>query len=60
MSFEFKEKDTVSLLKQLVEIPSPSGYTKEIMDFMEQFLKDISVNYVRTNPNHCLSTSQQA
>lgn len=56
MSFEFKEKETVSLLKQLVEIPSPSGYTKEIMDFMEQFLKDISVDYIRTNKGALIAT----
>ena len=39
VSYTFEAKETVALLKQLVEIPSPSGYTKEIMDFMENILK---------------------
>lgn len=56
MSYKFQEQETVSLLKQLVEIPSPSGYTKEIMDFMEQFLKDIGVNYIRTNKGALIAT----
>lgn len=56
MSYKFQEQETVSLLKQLVEIPSPSGYTKEIMDFMEQFLKDIGVNYSRTNKGALIAT----
>ena len=56
MSYKFQEQETVSLLKQLVEIPSPSGYTKDIMDFMEQFLKDIDVNYIRTNKGALIAT----
>ncbi|MEK4522812.1 M42 family metallopeptidase [Psychrobacillus sp. FSL W7-1457] len=56
MSYKFQEQETVSLLKQLVEIPSPSGYTKDIMDFMEQFLKDIDVNYIRTNKGALIGT----
>ena len=38
MSFTFREQETVELVKQLVEIPSPSGYTKEIMDYIENIL----------------------
>ena len=56
MSYKFQEQETVSLLKQLVEIPSPSGYTKEIMDFMEQFLKEIGVDYIRTNKGALIAT----
>ncbi len=56
MSFTFQQQETVSLLKQLVEIPSPSGYTKEIMDFMEQFLKEINVDYKRTNKGALIAT----
>lgn len=56
MSFTFQPQETVSLLKQLVEIPSPSGYTKEIMDFMEQFLKEINVDYKRTNKGALIAT----
>lgn len=56
MTFTFHVKDTVSLLKQLVEIPSPSGYTKEIMDFMEDILKQLQVDYIRTNKGALIAT----
>lgn len=56
MSFSFHAKDTVSLLKQLVEIPSPSGYTKEIMDFMEDILQKLKVTYIRTNKGALIAT----
>ncbi|WP_144509462.1 M42 family metallopeptidase [Bacillus sp. FJAT-22090] len=56
MSYTFQAKETVSLLKQLVEIPSPSGYTKEIMDFMEGILKDLQVTYIRTNKGALIAT----
>lgn len=56
MSYTFQAKETVSLLKQLVEIPSPSGYTKEIMDFMEQILKELNVSYIRTNKGALIAT----
>ncbi|WP_313891474.1 M42 family metallopeptidase [Psychrobacillus sp.] len=56
MSFTFQEQETISLLKQLVEIPSPSGFTKEIMDFMENILKDLQVSYIRTNKGALIAT----
>lgn len=56
MSFSFNKTETVSLLKQLVEIPSPSGYTTEIMDFMENILQDLQVSYKRTNKGALIAT----
>lgn len=56
VSYTFEAKETVALLKQLVEIPSPSGYTKEIMDFMENILKQLKVNYIRTNKGALIAT----
>ncbi|WP_391208204.1 M42 family metallopeptidase [Psychrobacillus sp. L4] len=56
MSFTFNKEETVSLLKQLVEIPSPSGYTKEIMDFMENILLDLQVSFKRTNKGALIAT----
>lgn len=56
MTFKFQERETVSLLKQLVEIPSPSGYTKEIMEFMENILKGLQVTYTRTNKGALIAT----
>ncbi|QUG40895.1 M42 family metallopeptidase [Psychrobacillus sp. INOP01] len=58
MTFTFHAKETVTLLKQLVEIPSPSGYTKEIMDFMENILKQLQVDYIRTNKGALIATIQ--
>lgn len=56
MSSEFKEKETVQLLKNLVEIPSPSGYTKEIMQFIELLLVDLRVSYKQTNKGALIAT----
>lgn len=56
VSYTFEAKETVALLKQLVEIPSPSGYTKEIMDFMENILKQMQVDYIRTNKGALIAT----
>ncbi|MFJ5769251.1 M42 family metallopeptidase [Psychrobacillus sp. NPDC093180] len=56
MSFTFNKEETVTLLKQLVEIPSPSGYTQEIMKFMENILKDLQVAYIRTNKGALIAT----
>ena len=56
VAYTFQAKDTVALLKKLVEIPSPSGYTKEIMDFMEGILKQMQVNYIRTNKGALIAT----
>lgn len=60
MTFTFHAKETVSLLKQLVEIPSPSGFTKEIMDFMEDILKQLQVDYIRTNKGALIATIKGA
>jgi len=56
VAYTFQAKDTVALLKDLVEIPSPSGYTKEIMDFMENILKSLHVDYIRTNKGALIAT----
>lgn len=60
MTYTFHAKETVSLLKQLVEIPSPSGFTKEIMDFMENILKQLQVDYIRTNKGALIATIKGA
>ena len=56
MSSVFKEKETVDLLKKLVEIPSPSGYTREIMAFMASILDDLQVTYQQTNKGALIAT----
>ncbi|WP_075617359.1 M42 family metallopeptidase [Paenisporosarcina indica] len=56
MTNTFKEKETVQLLQRLVEIPSPSGYTNEIMQFMATILDDIQVPYIKTNKGALIAT----
>jgi len=56
MSTTFKEKETIQLLQELVEIPSPSGYTKEIMDFMASILGNLNVPYKKTNKGALIAT----
>lgn len=35
--------ETKELIRQLVSIPSPSGYTFQVIQFVEQFLQDLNV-----------------
>ncbi len=56
MSSTFKEKETVQLLKELVEIPSPSGYTKEITKFMASLLNKMNIPYIQTNKGALIAT----
>ncbi|MCA1056681.1 M42 family metallopeptidase [Rossellomorea aquimaris] len=39
---------TIQLIKELVEIPSPSGNTERIMKFVEEYLSDLEVEMART------------
>ena len=38
---QFDEKGVVSLLKKLVETPSPSGYTERVMEVIQAELNDM-------------------
>lgn len=54
--FTFDEKSTLSLLKKLVETPSPSGFTKNIMAFIANELKAIGVPFKKTNKGAVIAT----
>ncbi|PZX08154.1 putative aminopeptidase FrvX [Psychrobacillus insolitus] len=56
MSFTFREQETVELVKQLVEIPSPSGYTKEITDYIENMVVNLNLSYKKTNKGAIIVT----
>ena len=56
MSFTFRENETVELVKQLVEIPSPSGYTKEITNYIENIVVNLNVSYKKTNKGAIIVT----
>ena len=56
MQTVFDEKQIVTLLKRLVETPSPSGYTQKVMELIEQELSDIGVSYKKTNKGAIIAT----
>ncbi|MBL5767662.1 M42 family metallopeptidase [Heyndrickxia sporothermodurans] len=49
-------KETMELIKQLVSIPSPSGNTKKVIDFCEQYLKDSNVEMYRNRKGGLIAT----
>lgn len=60
MNDVFHEKNTVDLLGQLVNVPSPSGYTKTIMQFIGTYLHDLGIQYKKTNKGAILATIEGA
>ncbi|UGB32288.1 M42 family metallopeptidase [Metabacillus sp. B2-18] len=48
--------DTIQLIKQLVEIPSPSGNTAKVISFVEEYLKSLNVQMIRNNKGGLLVT----
>ena len=56
MSYKFNEENTVNLLERLVNIPSPSGYTREIMRFMGNYLRELGIDYKKTNKGALIVT----
>ena len=56
MNNVFDEKRTIDLLGQLVNIPSPSGYTKTIMQFIGNYLKSAGIEYKQTNKGAIIAT----
>jgi putative aminopeptidase FrvX len=56
MNQSFNEKETVEILKKLVETPSPSGYTKEVMNVISSFLDELNVDYIQTNKGAIVAT----
>ena len=56
----FEKEKTIDLLKKLVEIPSPSGYTADVMDFIAKEFDDIGVTYKKTNKGAVIATIEGA
>lgn len=56
MMVKFHEKNTLALLKKLVETPSPSGYTTDVMNIIENEFKQIGVPYIKTNKGAVIAT----
>ncbi|WP_332649625.1 M42 family metallopeptidase [Lysinibacillus sp. 54212] len=49
MNYKFNEQGSINLLEKLVNIASPSGYTMNIMKFMEKYLTELGIPCKRTN-----------
>lgn len=47
MSTYGNARETMELIKDLVSIPSPSGNTKKVIDYCEQYLKETNVEMYR-------------
>lgn len=58
MVTRYQKEETIQLLQQLVETPSPSGYTKRVMALIEEQLQDIGVAYEKTNKGALIATIQ--
>lgn len=43
------EHKLVSLLRQVIEIPSPTGYDREILAFLSDYVKDLGLEFSLTN-----------
>ena len=53
---QFNQKLTCQLLEELVNIPSPSGFTTKIMNVMAQKFEQVGVPYTRTNKGALIVT----
>ena len=50
--------ETVKLLEDLLKIPSPSGNTYEIISFIEDYLKELKVEFKRNRKGGLIATLQ--
>lgn len=48
--------DTVNLIKELVSIPSPSGNTSKVIEYVEKFLKELNVETYRNRKGGLIAT----
>lgn len=53
---EFHSNQTLQIIKELVSIPSPSGNTEQIIQFIERFLADINIESRRNHKGGLLVT----
>ena len=60
MTYEPNTKSTIEIIKQLVSIPSPSGNTTKVIEYVEDFLKDYDVEMKRNRKGGLLVTLQGA
>lgn len=56
MTYQWNSKETIELLGELTEIPSPSGYTMEIMTTIKKMMDSWNVDYTTTNKGSVVAT----
>ena len=56
MAYQPDITETKELIQQLVSIPSPSGYTKQVIAFVEDFLKEYKVETKRNRKGGLIAT----
>ncbi|PIC99059.1 MULTISPECIES: M42 family metallopeptidase [unclassified Sporosarcina] len=56
MAYQPDTKETAELIQQLVSIPSPSGYTKQVISFVETFLQEYNVKTKRNRKGGLIAT----
>ncbi|URM31457.1 M42 family metallopeptidase [Cytobacillus firmus] len=49
-------KETISVLKEIVSIPSPSGNTNEVITYVEKFLNELNVETKRNRKGGLIAT----
>ena len=58
MTYQWNQNETVDLLKELVEIPSPSGYTMDVMSKIQTLLALWNVEHKTTHKGAVIATIQ--
>lgn len=56
MTYQPNTAETKELIQQLVSIPSPSGYTTQVIAFVEDFLKEYDVETKRNRKGGLIAT----
>ncbi len=56
MTYQWNSKETIGLLGELTGIPSPSGYTMEIMEMIKKKMDSWNINYTTTNKGSVIAT----
>ncbi len=53
---KFRKEEAIVLLEQLVQIPSPSGFTEQAMTFVERFLEANKITYTKLRKGAIVAT----
>lgn len=56
MTYQWNQNETIDLLKELVEIPSPSGYTMDVMSKIRAVLTQWNVEHKTTHKGAVIAT----